>query len=81
MGLAMLVLLVVGLELNVSNIIGLIGSLAILALVLFLVGAFLIGFLLGTAQRNVSVANLVSAQNFQAPKRCRSCSWPPSCCC
>jgi BASS family bile acid:Na+ symporter len=76
--LAILVLLVVGLGLNVSNIIDLIGSLGILALLLFIVGSFLIGFLLGgrdagvrsvmglgTAQRNVSAAILVSAQNFQ----------------
>lgn len=74
---AMLILLVVGLGLNVSSIINLIGSLGILALLLFIVGCLLIGFLLGgrdpgvrsvmglgTAQRNVSAAILVSAQNF-----------------
>ncbi|MBE2224999.1 MAG: bile acid:sodium symporter [Anaerolineae bacterium] len=76
-GLAILVLLVVGLGLNVSNIISLIGSWGFLALLLFIVGSFLIGMLLGgrqpgirsvmglgTAQRNVSAAILVSVQNF-----------------
>jgi BASS family bile acid:Na+ symporter len=75
--LAMLLLMVVGLGLNVSNIVDLIGSLGILALLLFIVGSLLIGMLLGgrdasvrsvmglgTAQRNVSAAILVSAQNF-----------------
>jgi BASS family bile acid:Na+ symporter len=74
---AMLILLVVGLGLSVSSIISLIGSLGILALLVFIIGCFLIGFLLGgrgpsirsvmglgTAQRNVSAAILVSAQNF-----------------
>ena len=74
---AMLLLLVTGLGLNLSNIISLIGSLGILALLLFIAGSLLIGFLLGgrdpgvrsvmglgTAQRNVSAAILVSAQNF-----------------
>jgi len=76
-GLSILVLLVVGLGLNVSNIISLIGSLGLVALVLFIVGSLLIGMLLGgrdpairsvmglgTAQRNVSAAILVSIQNF-----------------
>jgi BASS family bile acid:Na+ symporter len=76
-GLAILVLLVVGLGLNVSNILSLIGTGGILALLLFIVGSLLIGFLLGgrdasvrsvmglgTAQRNVAAAVLVSAQNF-----------------
>jgi predicted Na+-dependent transporter len=75
--LAMLVLLVVGLGLNLSNIISFIGTGGILALVLFIIGCFLIGFLfggrdagnrsvmgLGTAQRNVSAALVVTAQNF-----------------
>lgn len=75
--LAILVLLVVGLGLNVSNIIGLIGSGGIAALLIFIIGSFLFGFVLGgrdpsvrsvmglgTAQRNVSAAMLVSAQNF-----------------
>ena len=76
-GLAMLVLLVVGLGLNVSNILSLIGTGGIVALLLFIIGSLSIGFLLGgrdpsvrsvmglgTAQRNVSAAILVSAQNF-----------------
>lgn len=76
-GLAILILLVVGLGLNVSNIIDLISSGGILALLVFIAGSLLIGFLLGgrdantrsvmglgTAQRNVSAAILVSAQNF-----------------
>jgi BASS family bile acid:Na+ symporter len=76
-GLAILVLLVVGLGLNISNILSLIGTGGILALLLFIVGSLLIGYLLGgrdaavrsvmglgTAQRNVAAAVLVSAQNF-----------------
>lgn len=74
---SILVLLVVGLGLNVANIIDLIGSWGILALLLFIAGCLLIGMVLGgrdasvrsvmglgTAQRNVSAAILVSAQNF-----------------
>jgi BASS family bile acid:Na+ symporter len=76
-GLAILILLVVGLGLNLSNIIDLIGSLGLLALLLFIFGSLLIGLLLGgrdpavrsvmglgTAQRNVAAAILVSVQNF-----------------
>jgi predicted Na+-dependent transporter len=76
-GLAILVLLVVGLGLSISSILGLIGTGGILALLLFIVGSLLIGSLLGgredavrsvmglgTAQRNVSAALLVSAMNF-----------------
>jgi len=75
--LAILILLVVGLGLNVSNILSLIGTGGILALLLFIVGSLVIGFLLGgrdpavrsvmglgTAQRNVSAAIVVAAQNF-----------------
>jgi len=75
--LALLILLVVALGLNVSNIISLIGSYGLLAMVIFIVGSLLIGLLLGggdpgvrsvmglgTAQRNVSAAILVSVQNF-----------------
>ena len=74
---SILILLVVGLGLNIANIIDLIGSWGILALLLFIVGSLLIGFVLGgrdngvrsvmgfgTAQRNVSAAILVTAQNF-----------------
>ena len=66
---SILVLLVVGLGLNISNIIDLIGSGGLVALLLFIVGSLLIGLLLGgrdpqvrsvlglgTAQRNVSAA-------------------------
>jgi predicted Na+-dependent transporter len=74
---AMLVLLVVGLGLNVSNLIDLIGTGGLIALLLFIIGSLVIGLLLGgrepgvrsvmglgTAQRNVSAALLVTAQNF-----------------
>ena len=75
--LALLVLMVVGLGLNISNILNLIGTGGILALLLFVVGSLVIGLLLGgrqgstrsvmglgTAQRNVSAALVVAAQNF-----------------
>ena len=75
--LAILVLLVVGLGLNASNILSLIGSNGLLALLIFIVGCLLIGLLLGgrdpdvrsvmglgTAQRNISAAIVVAAQNF-----------------
>jgi BASS family bile acid:Na+ symporter len=76
-GLAILILLVVGLGLNISNILNLIGTRGILALLLFIIGSLAIGFLLGgrdpairsvmglgTAQRNVSAAIVITAQNF-----------------
>jgi BASS family bile acid:Na+ symporter len=75
--LALLVLIVVGLGLNVSNILDLIGSMGMVAILVFVAGCLLIGLLLGgrdpairnvmglgTAQRNVAAAILVSAQNF-----------------
>lgn len=75
--LAILVLLVTGVGLSISSIVNLIGSLGILALLIFILGSLAIGMLLGgretgarsvmglgTAQRNVSAAILVSAQNF-----------------
>jgi predicted Na+-dependent transporter len=75
--LSLLILLVVGLGLNISNILNLIGSLGLLAVIIFVLGCLLIGLLLGgrdpgmrsvmglgTAQRNVSAAILVSAMNF-----------------
>ena len=74
---ALLIILVVGIGMNASNIIGLIGSGGLLALLIFIVGALLIGIILGgressirnvmglgTAQRNVAAAIVVSAQNF-----------------
>jgi predicted Na+-dependent transporter len=76
-GLAILILLVVGLGMNVSNILSLIGTGGFLALLLFIFGSLLIGMVmggrdlavrnvmgLGTAQRNVSAAIVVAAQNF-----------------
>lgn len=55
-GLAILILLVVGLGLNVSNIISLIGTGGFLALLLFIFGSLVIGMVLGgrdPAERNV----------------------------
>jgi predicted Na+-dependent transporter len=76
-GVALLLMLVTALGLNISNIIDLIGSYGFLALILFVVGSLLIGFVLGgrdpgvrsvlglgTAQRNVAAAILVSTLNF-----------------
>jgi predicted Na+-dependent transporter len=76
-GLGILILLVVGLGLNAANVIGLIGTGGFLALLLFILGGLLIGFAiggrdpnvrnvtgLGTAQRNVSAAIVVTLQNF-----------------
>jgi predicted Na+-dependent transporter len=76
-GVALLIMLVTGLGLNLSNIISLIGSFGFLALLLFVVGSLAIGFVLGgrdpavrsviglgTAQRNVAAAILVSTLNF-----------------
>jgi predicted Na+-dependent transporter len=76
-GIALLIMLVTGLGLNLSNIISLIGSFGFLALILFVVGSLLIGMLmggrdpavrsvlgLGTAQRNVAAAILVASLNF-----------------
>ncbi|MFO7635481.1 MAG: bile acid:sodium symporter [Caldilinea sp.] len=76
-GVALLLMLVIGLGLNLSNIIDLIGSFGFLALILFVVGSLLIGMLmggrdpavrsvlgLGTAQRNVAAAILVTTLNF-----------------
>jgi BASS family bile acid:Na+ symporter len=76
-GIALLIMLVVGLGLNVSNIISLIGSRGFLALFLFVIGSLVIGLVmggrdpavrsvmgLGTAQRNVAAAILVTSLNF-----------------
>ena len=76
-GVALLIMLVTGLGLNLSHILDLIGSWGFLALILFAVGALLIGMLmggrdpavrsvlgLGTAQRNVAAAILVTSLNF-----------------
>jgi predicted Na+-dependent transporter len=75
--LGIMILLVVGLGLNASNVISLIGTGGFLALVLFIIGSLIIGFViggrdpgvrnvtgLGTAQRNVSAALVVTLGNF-----------------
>jgi BASS family bile acid:Na+ symporter len=75
--LAMVVMLVTILVLQFSTIIGTIGTGGLFAALLFLVGALLMGLLLGgreasmrsvmglgTAQRNLAAAMLVAAQNF-----------------
>ncbi len=75
--LSILVLLVVGLGLNISNILSFIGTLGIGAMVLLIVGSLVIGMLLGgrdpgvrsamglsTANRNGAAALLVATQNF-----------------
>jgi BASS family bile acid:Na+ symporter len=74
---AILVLLVVGLGMNIDNIVGFLGTGGILALLLFVIGSLAIGFLLGgrdpafrsvmglgTAQRNLAAAVMVTAKNF-----------------
>jgi len=76
-GLAIMIMLVLGLGLNACNIISLIGTGGILALLIFIAGCLLIGLLLGgrkpevrsvmglgTAQRNVAAAIVVASQNF-----------------
>jgi BASS family bile acid:Na+ symporter len=75
--LAIVLMLVTILVLQFSTIVGTIGSGGLLAALLFLLGALLIGLLLGgregsmrsvmalgTAQRNLAAAMLVAAQNF-----------------
>lgn len=74
---AILVLTVLGLVLNFSDIIGLIGSYGLLAGAIFIVVAMLIGYYLGgsessiksvmglgTGQRNIAAALVVAGQNF-----------------
>ena len=76
-GLSILVLLVVGLGLNISNILSFIGTVGIGAIVLLIVGSLVIGMLLGgrdpgvrtamglsTANRNGAAALLVATQSF-----------------
>jgi predicted Na+-dependent transporter len=77
--LAIVVLMVAGLALSARNILGLLGTGGIIALLLFVLGSLVIGVVLGgrdpgvravlglgTAQRNVSAALVVAAQNFGA---------------
>ena len=74
-----LVLAVLGLVLNFSNMIALVGSLGILAGIIFLVLSLVIGYFLGgsdagiksvmglgTAQRNIAAALVVAGQNFDS---------------
>lgn len=74
---AMVVLMVLGLVLNFSSIIGIIGTGGVVAILLFLIGALVMGYFmggsdgnirsvlgLGTAQRNLSAAIVVATQNF-----------------
>ena len=76
-GLTILILLVVGLGLNISNILSFIGTLGIGAMVLLILGSLVIGMLFGgrdpgvrsamglsTANRNGAAALLVATQNF-----------------
>jgi predicted Na+-dependent transporter len=77
--LAILVLIVLGVVLNFKSMIALVGSMGLLAAAIFVAAAFFIGYLLagkdrgiksgmglGTAQRNISAALVVAAQNFDA---------------
>jgi BASS family bile acid:Na+ symporter len=76
---ALLALVILGLVLNFEAMIGLVGSLGILAGIIFIVVSLIIGYFmggsdgdtrsvmgLGTAQRNISAALVVAAQNFDA---------------
>ena len=76
---ALLTLAVLGLVLNFSSMIALVGSMGILAGVIFILVSLVIGYLLGgsdrgdknvmglgTAQRNISAALVVAAQNFSS---------------
>lgn len=78
--LSLVTLMVLMLVLNFQSLVGVIGTGALLALLAFIVATFAIGYLfggpegrtrpvlaLGTAQRNVSAALVVAAQNFRDP--------------
>ncbi|MFL7838693.1 MAG: bile acid:sodium symporter family protein [Candidatus Promineifilaceae bacterium] len=77
---ALISLMVLGLVLGFSSFVGAFGSWSILAAVLFIIGAFAIGYFLGgpgqgtravvslgTAQRNLAAAMIVAAGNFTDP--------------
>jgi BASS family bile acid:Na+ symporter len=77
---ALVFLAVLMLVLNFQNLLAVVGTGLILALLVFVVGSFAIGYLLGgartdrrsvlglgTAQRNIAAALVVGAQNFQDP--------------
>jgi len=79
--LTLMMQLVLGLFLTVGDLLGVIGTGAILAALLFLAGNMVFGWLLGgpgrdtrvvvtvgTAQRNVSAAMLIVVQNFSEPQ-------------
>ena len=74
---AIAILMVTGIVLNFSAIVGVIGTGAIIAILVFLIVALILGYFLGgaesgtrsvlglgTAQRNLSAALVVAAQNF-----------------
>lgn len=74
---ALVLLMVSGIVLNFSAIIGIIGTGGVVAILLFLAGALLLGYILGgsdrrirsvmglgSAQRNISAALVVAGQNF-----------------
>ena len=71
---ALLTLTVLGLVLNFSGMIALVGTYGILAGIIFILASLVVGYLLGgsdksvmglgTAQRNISAALVVAAQNF-----------------
>lgn len=76
---ALLALAVLGLVLNFQSMIALVGSLGILAGIIFVAASLVIGYLLGgsgagiksvmglgTAQRNISAALVVAGQNFDS---------------
>ncbi|MEI6634227.1 MAG: bile acid:sodium symporter [Chlamydiota bacterium] len=77
---SMIVVLALILTVHFKNILSVIGSGAILAGAIFMVGAFLLGYLLGgpgndtkrvlglaTGQRNIAAAMLVASRNFSEP--------------
>jgi BASS family bile acid:Na+ symporter len=77
---SLITLMVLMLLLNFTSIVGIVGTGGIVACILFIVGSFVIGFVLGdpgngakpvlglgTAQRNVSAALVVAGQNFSDP--------------
>ena len=77
---ALIALMVLSLILGFDSIIGAFGSWSILASILFIIGAFVIGYLLGgpgkdtrsvvslgTAQRNLAAAMIVAGGNFTDP--------------
>ena len=76
---ALLTLMVLGLALNFSSMIALVGTFGILAGIVFIIISLIIGYLLGgsepsdksvmglgTAQRNISAALVVAGQNFNS---------------